>query len=129
MMAAKAMHASVRISVFFIGAFSPKIMYSQKMLLEILDNFGLIFYNFCLCNSTFADKITKKYPNTQKYLHISEKSSTFAPAFGNFGVHNATPPYTNATAIVAQLVEQRIRNAWVAGLEAENWAKMDWIAM
>ena len=26
----------------------------------------------------------------------------------------------DAIAIVAQLVEQRIRNAWVAGLEAEN---------
>ena len=35
----------------------------------------------------------------------------------------------DALAIVAQLVEQRIRNAWVAGLEAENWAKMDCIAM
>jgi hypothetical protein len=29
-----------------------------------------------------ADKVTKKYPNTQKYLHISQKSSTFALAFG-----------------------------------------------
>ena len=26
----------------------------------------------------------------------------------------------NALATMAQLVEQRIRNAWVAGLEAEN---------
>ena len=31
----------------------------------------------------FADKITKKSPNTQKYLHISEKSSTFALDFSN----------------------------------------------
>ena len=29
----------------------------------------------------FADKITKKSSNTQKYLHISQKSSTFAPDF------------------------------------------------
>ena len=28
--------------------------------------------------------------------------------------------HSDAIAIVAQLVEQRIRNAWVAGLEAEN---------
>ena len=28
--------------------------------------------------------------------------------------------HSDALAIVAQLVEQRIRNAWVAGLEAEN---------
>ena len=34
-----------------------------------------------------------------KHLHISQKSSTFALAF----------------ATMAQLVEQRIRNAWVAG--------------
>ena len=74
-----------------------------------------------------ADKITIFSSNTQKYLHISEKSSTFAAAFGNFGSHNTT--LRSASAIVAQLVEQRIRNAWVAGLEAENWAKMDWIAM
>ena len=53
------------------------------MLLEILDNFGLIFYNFCICYSTSADKITKKSSNTQKYLHISEKSSTFALDFSN----------------------------------------------
>ena len=90
------------------------------MLLEILDNFGLIFYNFCFCYSTSADKITKIYPNTQKYLHISQKSSTFALDFSIVRWR---------VAIVAQLVEQRIRNAWVAGLEAENWAKMDWIAM
>ena len=90
------------------------------MLLEILDNFGLIFYNFCFCYSTSADKITKKSPNTQKYLHISEKSSTFALDFSIVCWR---------VAIVAQLVEQRIRNAWVAGLGAENWAKMDWIAM
>ena len=31
----------------------------------------------------FRCKITKKYANTQKYLHISQKSSTFALAFGN----------------------------------------------
>ena len=68
----------------------------------------------------FADKITKKSSNTQKYLHISQKSSTFAPDFSIVRWR---------VAIVAQLVEQRIRNAWVAGLEAENWAKMDWIAM
>ena len=91
-----------------------------KMLLEILDNFCLIFYNFCICYSTSADKITKFSPNTQKYLHISEKSSTFALDFSIVRWR---------VAIVAQLVEQRIRNAWVAGLEAENWANMDWIAM
>ena len=61
----------------------------------------------------FACKGSKFYTNYQNYLHICKKSSTFAPAFGNFGVHNAP-------AIVAQLVEQSIRNAWVAGLEAEN---------
>ena len=96
------------------------------MLLEILDNFGLIFSNFCLCNSTSADKITKIYSNTQKYLHISKKSSTFAVAFGNFGVHNATQCYTtlhDALAIVAQLVEQRIRNAWVAGSSPASGSK------
>ena len=71
----------------------------------------------------FACKGSKFYTNYQNYLHICKKSSTFAPAFGNFGVHNATQCYTtlhNAPAIVAQLVEQRIRNAWVAGLDAEN---------
>jgi len=31
----------------------------------------------------FADKITIFSSNTQKYLHISEKSSTFAPDFSN----------------------------------------------
>ena len=71
-----------------------------------------------------GDKITKNRANTQKYLHISQKSSTFAAAFVISTLVNR-----NALAIVAQLVEQRIRNAWVAGLEAENWAKMDWIAM
>ena len=50
-----------------------------------------------------------------KHLHIWEKSSTFAVAFVIFTVVNR-----KALAIVAQLVEQRIRNAWVAGLEAEN---------
>ena len=96
------------------------------MILEILDNFGLIFYNFCFCYSTSADKITKIYPNTQKYLHISEKSSTFALAFGKLVytmLYHPILSYTtlhDALAIVAQLVEQRIRNAWVAGLEAEN---------
>ena len=45
-----------------------------------------------------------------KHLHICEKSSTFAVAFVIFTVVNR-----KALAIVAQLVEQRIRNAWVAG--------------
>ena len=57
-----------------------------------------------------ADKITKFSSNTQKYLHISQKSSTFAAAFVISTLVNR-----NALAIVAQLVEQRIRNAWVAG--------------
>ena len=51
-----------------------------------------------------ADKITLFFRFYQIYLHISQKSSTFAVDF----------------ATMAQLVEQRIRNAWVAGLEAEN---------
>ena len=58
-----------------------------------------------------------------KHLHISQKSSIFAVAFGLLGVFNVIPFYTTlyrVSAIVAQLVEQRIRNAWVAGLEAEN---------
>ena len=93
-----------------------------------MDNFGLIVlfrmrsndfsYNFCLCNSTFADKITIFSSNTQKYLHISQKSSTFAPAFVIFALVNR-----NASAIVAQLVEQRIRNAWVAGSSPASGSK------
>ena len=55
-------------------------------------------------------------------MHISKKSSTFAPAFGNFGSHNAT--LRNASAIVAQLVEQRIRNAWVAGSSPASGSKL-----
>ena len=43
-------------------------------------------------------------------MHISQKSSTFAAAFVISTLVNR-----NALAIVAQLVEQRIRNAWVAG--------------
>ena len=81
---------------------------------------GLIEPVFLFQKILSADKITKFSPNTQKYLHISEKSSTFALDFSIVRWR---------VAIVAQLVEQRIRNAWVAGLEAENWAKMDWIAM
>ena len=46
----------------------------------------------------------------QKNLRISKKSSTFAPAF----VKNAT---------VAQLVEQRIRNAWVGGSSPPSGSK------
>ena len=65
-----------------------------------------------------ADKITKKYPNTQKYLHISQKSSTFAAVFVIFTLVNR-----NALAIVAQLVEQRIRNAWVAGSSPASGSK------
>ena len=61
-----------------------------------------------------------------KHLHICEKSSTFVPAFGKLVytiLYYPLPSYTtlhDAFAIVAQLVEQRIRNAWVAGLETEN---------
>ena len=65
-----------------------------------------------------AGKITKIYPNTQKYLHISQKSSTFAPAFVIFALVNR-----NVFAIVAQLVEQRIRNAWVAGSSPASGSK------
>ena len=81
---------------------------------------GIIDAVFLFQKILFADKITKFSSNTQKYLHISQKSSTFALDFSIVRWR---------VAIVAQLVEQRIRNAWVAGLEAENWAKMDWIAM
>ncbi len=45
-----------------------------------------------------------------KNLRISKKSSTFAPAFAK-----------NAT--VAQLVEQRIRNAWVGGSSPPSGSK------
>ena len=83
-----------------------------------MDNFGLIFYNFCFCYSTSADKITKFSSNTQKYLHISQKSSTFAAAFVISTLVNR-----NALAIVAQLVEQRIRNAWVAGSSPASGSK------
>ena len=67
---------------------------------------------------TSADKITIFSSNTQKYLHISQKSSTFAPAFVIFALVNR-----NAFAIVAQLVEQRIRNAWVAGSSPASGSK------
>ena len=70
---------------------------------------------------TSADKITKIYAIYQKYLHICEKSSTFAAAFGNYGSHNTT--LRSASAIVAQLVEQRIRNAWVAGSSPASGSK------
>ncbi len=46
-----------------------------------------------------------------KYLRISKNCCTFAPAFEicSHASVNASP------ATVAQLVEQRIRNAWVGG--------------
>ena len=53
-----------------------------------------------------------------KHLHIWEKSSTFAAAFVIFTVVNR-----KALAIVAQLVEQRIRNAWVAGSSPASGSK------
>ena len=65
-----------------------------------------------------GDKITKNRANTQKYLHISQKSSTFAGAFVIFVIVNC-----KALAIVAQLVEQRIRNAWVAGSSPASGSK------
>ena len=65
-----------------------------------------------------GDKITKNRANTQKYLHISQKSSTFAAAFVISTLVNR-----NALAIVAQLVEQRIRNAWVAGSSPASGSK------
>ena len=43
----------------------------------------------------------------QKYLRMSKKSSNFAPGF----------------ATVAQLVEQRIRNAWVGGSSPPSGSK------
>ena len=42
------------------------------------------------------------FKKMHKYLHMSKKSSTFAPAFNEKHLHFAT---------LAQLVEQRIRNA------------------
>ena len=65
-----------------------------------------------------GDKITKNRANTQKYLHISQKSSTFAGAFVIFVIVNC-----KALAIVAQLVEQRIRNAWGAGSSPASGSK------
>ena len=65
-----------------------------------------------------GDKITKNRANTQKYLHISQKSSNFAGAFVIFVIVNC-----KALAIVAQLVEQRIRNAWVAGSSPASGSK------
>ena len=65
-----------------------------------------------------GDKITKNRANTQKYLHISQKSSTFALAFAIFFTFIRI-----ALAIVAQVVEQRIRNAWVAGSSPASGSK------
>ena len=48
----------------------------------------------------------------EKNLHNPENCLTFAPAFRE-----------NATATVAQLVEQRIRNAWVAGSSPASGSK------
>ena len=64
-----------------------------------------------------------------KHLHICEKSSTFVPAFGKLVytiLYDPLPSYTtlhDAFAIVAQLVEQRIRNAWVAGSSPASGSK------
>ena len=75
---------------------------------------GIIDAVFLFQKILFADKITKFSSNTQKYLHISEKSSTFALDFSNVRWR---------VAIVAQLVEQRIRNAWVAGSSPASGSK------
>ena len=45
----------------------------------------------------------------QKNLHISKKCSTFAPAFDKFVRRKSSNRKSAAT--LAQLVEQRIRNA------------------
>ena len=75
---------------------------------------GIIDAVFLFQKILFADKITKFSSNTQKYLHISQKSSTFALDFSIVRWR---------VAIVAQLVEQRIRNAWVAGSSPASGSK------
>ena len=51
-------------------------------------------------------------------MHISQKSSTFALA-----LRRSTSQFAERAAIVAQLVEQRIRNAWVAGSSPASGSK------
>ena len=86
-------------STIAVDYFSPKIRIYYKKLLKIIitanyANYAYC-YNFCFYYSTFADKITKFSSNTQKYLHISQKSSTFALAFAIFrfdSVASLLPP-------------------------------------
>ena len=60
-------------------------------------------------------KITKNDAFFQIHLHDSKKNCTFAAAFrGNI-----------VFATVAQLVEQRIRNAWVGGSSPPSGSKGD----
>ena len=83
-------------STIAVDYFSPKIRIYYKKLLKIIITANYAYcYNFCFYYSTFADKITKFSSNTQKYLHISQKSSTFALAFVIFrfvSVASLLPP-------------------------------------
>ena len=51
-----------------------------------------------------------------KYICIFRKKAVLLRSL----LRRQDSPFAERAAIVAQLVEQRIRNAWVAGLEAEN---------